>query len=232
MAAPKTRRCAAVRSSGVSQTMSAIWPAEHMRRSRALLTSVPSGSPWSGQARPVHVPGVSSVSLWSRTCARLSCIQVIRRTPRSPAPLIFMMVVVLTSRVQGCAGVLSVHRFPVGLAFADAFQYPRGGPDLRSWRLQDGVPADRCPGGESRAEVGVVRVLGGQHQALPLPEPVGERPAPGGQVPDPLAAARGPAWFPLPRSRAGWRGGRRSTGYAAGFRWRTAAGRLVPDRKS
>ncbi|MGH3191781.1 MAG: hypothetical protein ACRDOL_31945 [Streptosporangiaceae bacterium] len=53
--------------------------------------------------------------------------------------------------------------------------------------MQDRVRAGSCPGGERRAEVLVVGVLGGDGQALPFGQAAGEFAVLGGQVLDPLA---------------------------------------------
>ena len=79
----------------------------------------------------------------------------------------------------------SVRGFPVGVAIYRAFEDPRGGRDLGLGRLQDRLPARAGPGGERRAEVGVVGVVGRDRLAVPVGELAGEGPVPGGQVADP-----------------------------------------------
>ena len=85
----------------------------------------------------------------------------------------------------------SVCGFPVGVAVYRAFEDPRGGRDLGLGRLQDRLPARAGPGGERRAEVAVVGVIGRDRLALPVGELAGEGPVPGGQVADPLADLAG-----------------------------------------
>ena len=86
---------------------------------------------------------------------------------------------------------LSIGGFPVGVAVCGAFEYVRGRPDLRLRRLQDRVPCLPGPGREGLAQVAVVRVLGGDRQALPVGEPLGESAVRGGQVGNPLAHLAG-----------------------------------------
>jgi hypothetical protein len=80
--------------------------------------------------------------------------------------------------------------FHVQVAVRGAFQYPRRRLDLRLGRLQDRVPGGAGPGGERRAEVFVVGVVGRDHQALPVGQPTGEFAALRGQAGDPLAELR------------------------------------------
>src|SRR5208337_515643 len=68
----------------------------------------------------------------------------------------------------GCAGLLSVRGFPVGVAVCGALEDVRGRRDLGLGGLQDGVLSWSGPGGECRAEVAVVGVFGGDHLALPV----------------------------------------------------------------
>jgi hypothetical protein len=85
----------------------------------------------------------------------------------------------------------SVCGFPVGVAVDRAFEDLRGGRDLGPGQLQDRLPARAGPGGERRAEVGVVGVVGRDRLALPVGELAGEGPVPGGQVADPLVLLAG-----------------------------------------
>ena len=94
----------------------------------------------------------------------------------------------------GCAGLLSVRGFPVGVAVGGALEDVRGRRDLGLGGLQDGVLSWSGPGGECRAEVAVVGVFGGDPLALPVREPGGEGAVRSGQVLDPLADAGG--WLP------------------------------------
>jgi hypothetical protein len=82
---------------------------------------------------------------------------------------------------------LSVGGLVISVALGGAMEDVRGWRDLGFGRLQDRVVAGAGPGGESLAEVAVVGVRGRDRQALPVPEPVGEGAAGGGQVLDPLA---------------------------------------------
>ena len=78
-------------------------------------------------------------------------------------------------------------------ALESAFQDPLRWLDLGLGRLQDGGPAWCWPAREGLAEVAVVGVFGGDHQALPVGQLVGERVALGGQVLDPLGRSPGSA---------------------------------------
>jgi hypothetical protein len=71
-----------------------------------------------------------------------------------------------------------------------AFQHPHGRLDLGLGRLQDRVFARAGPGREGGAEVLVVGVFGGNHQALPFGQFVGEGAVLCGKVRDPLAGLR------------------------------------------
>ena len=102
-------------------------------------------------------------------------------------PVMPMAAIAVTSPLPGCTGLLSISRFHVGVTVQGALQDPGRGTDLRLRRLQDRILAWSGPGRERLAEVAVIGVFGGDRQALPFGEPVGERPAPGGQVLDPLA---------------------------------------------
>ena len=77
-----------------------------------------------------------------------------------------------------------------GFAAGGAFQDPWRRLDLGFGRLEDRVPVRACPGGERRAEIFVVGVFGGDHQALPFGQLGGEGSVLGGQVLDPLAELR------------------------------------------
>ena len=79
----------------------------------------------------------------------------------------------------------SICGLQVGVTVGGALQDLRGRRDLGFGRLQDRVLARSGPGRERRAEVTVVRVLGRDHQALPVGERGGERAVRGGQVLDP-----------------------------------------------
>ena len=79
----------------------------------------------------------------------------------------------------------SVCGLQVGVAVGGTLQDLRGRRDLGFGRLQDRVLARPRPGRERRAEITVVRVLGRDHQALPVRERGGKRPVGGGQVLDP-----------------------------------------------
>ena len=74
---------------------------------------------------------------------------------------------------------------PVGVTAGGTLQDLRGRRHLGLGRLQDRVFAWSGPGRERRAEVIVVRVLGWDHQALPVRQRGGERAVGGGQVLDP-----------------------------------------------
>jgi hypothetical protein len=78
----------------------------------------------------------------------------------------------------------------VQIAARDSFQYPHGRLDLRFGRLQDRVPAGAGPAGKRWAEVFMIRVFGGGHQALPVGQLVGEGAVLRGQVGDPLGELR------------------------------------------
>ena len=80
--------------------------------------------------------------------------------------------------------------FHVQVAARDAFQDPRRRLDLGFGRLQDRVLGGALPGGEGRAGVFVAGVFGGDQQALPFGQLVGEGAALGGQAGDPLAEPR------------------------------------------
>ena len=84
------------------------------------------GRPWPGQARPVQVPEVSSVLLWSRTWASWSRTQVIRSAPLSPGPGMLVAVIVVASWSSGCTGVPSLSGLPVGVAVRGALEDLRG----------------------------------------------------------------------------------------------------------
>jgi hypothetical protein len=88
---------------------------------------------------------------------------------------------------SGCTRQLSIGGFPVGVAVRGAFEHVRGRPDVWLGRLQDRVPARTRPGRECLAKVAVPGVFGGDGQALPVGEPLGERAVRGGQFVDPLA---------------------------------------------
>ena len=109
--------------------------------------------------------------------------QVSRKTP--PGPGSSVPVPVICSHLPGSRR-RSVRGFPVQVSAGDSFQYLPGRLDLRPWRLEDGVGPGLCPRRERRAEVCVARLFGGDHQALPLGQLVGELAVPGGQVADPL----------------------------------------------
>ena len=64
---------------------------------------MPMGCPWSGHARPVQVPLVSSVWACSSTCASPSSTSRSRNVPCRPAPWILMFVAVVIASL----GVLS-----------------------------------------------------------------------------------------------------------------------------
>ena len=87
-------------------------------------------------------------------------------------------------------GGLSFGGFHVQVPADGAFQDLWRRLDLGFGRLEDGVPVRACPGGEGRAEVFVVGVFGGDHQALPFSQLAGEGAVLGGQVGDPLAELR------------------------------------------
>jgi hypothetical protein len=85
---------------------------------------------------------------------------------------------------------LSVGGFHVQVVARDAFQYPFGRLDLGLGRLQDRVSVGAGPGGEGGAEVLVVGIFGGDHQALPFGQLVGEGAVLRSQVRDPLPDLR------------------------------------------
>ena len=87
--------------------------------------------------------------------------------------------------------MLSFCGLVVGVAVCGALEDLRGRRDLGLGGLQDRVLAGSGPGGERRAEVAVIGVLGRDPLALPVREPVGERAMSGGQVLDPLAHVGG-----------------------------------------
>jgi hypothetical protein len=72
----------------------------------------------------------------------------------------------------------------------NAFGCPRGWLDVGLERLQDRVLAGAGPGGERWAEVLVVEVFCGDHQALPFGQPIGESAVLYGRVLDPLVELR------------------------------------------
>ena len=80
----------------------------------------------------------------------------------------------------------SVRGFHVQVPVEGALEYPRGWLDLGLGWLEDGVPGGCGPGRERLAEVAVIRVFGGGHQALPVGQLFGEYVVLGGQVGDPL----------------------------------------------
>ena len=61
----------------------------------------------------------------------------------------------------------------VGLAVRGALEDAGRGTDLWFGRLQDRLARGASPGGEGLAEVAVVGVFGGDHQALPVGQPGG-----------------------------------------------------------
>src|SRR5215472_12414814 len=60
----------------------------------------------------------------------------------------------------------SVRGFHVQVRLEDTVEYPLGRLDLGLGRLQDGVPGWCWQGREGPAEVAVVGIFGGNHQAL------------------------------------------------------------------
>ena len=71
--------------------------------------------------------------------------------------------------------MLSLFGLVVGVAVGGVLEDQGGRRDLGLGRLQDRVLAGSGPGGERRAEVAVIGVLGRDRQALPVREPGGER---------------------------------------------------------
>src|ERR1700722_9755747 len=169
-------------SSGASQVRSARALCPARCRNVVSSTSLPSGRPYPGQARPVQVPGVSSVRAWSSTWARSSWTQFIRTTPVRPMPVMPMAVIAVTFPFPGCTRVLSISRLPAGVAVQDALQHPGRGADLRLGRLQDRFLAWAGPGRNRLAEVAIIGVFGRDLLALPVRETAGERAPSGGQV--------------------------------------------------
>src|SRR5271165_5180935 len=96
-------------------------------------------------------------------------------------------VIAVTSWPSGCTGGLSFAGLVVGVAVRSALEDLRGRRDLGLGGLQDRVFAWAGPGGERRAEVAIIGVLGRDPLALPVGEPGGERAMCCGQVLDPLA---------------------------------------------
>ena len=82
---------------------------------------------------------------------------------------------------------VSISGFPISITVYHSLKDPRRRWDLWLGRLQDRRPARPGPCGKRRAKVAVVEVFGRDHLALPVGEPVGEGPVPGGQITDPLA---------------------------------------------
>src|SRR5271165_2570572 len=100
-------------------------------------------------------------------------------------------VIAVTSWPSGCTGGLSFCGLVVGVAVRGALENLRRRRDLGLGRLQDRILAGSGPGGERRAEVAVIGVLGRDPLALPVREPGGERAVSGGEVFDPLAYVGG-----------------------------------------
>ena len=90
------------------------------------------------------------------TCGSRCWTQAIRPARRQGMPVV---VITVTSRLAAPART-SICGFPVGVAVCRAFEDPRGGRDLGPGRLQDRLPARAGPGGERRAQVAVVGVIG------------------------------------------------------------------------
>lgn len=74
----------------------------------------------------------------------------------------------------------SIRGFPVGVTVCGVLEDLRGWRNLGHWRLQDRLPGWATPGWEGLAEIAVVGVFGWDGLALPVCQPVGERPAPCG----------------------------------------------------
>jgi hypothetical protein len=97
----------------------------------------------------------------------------------------------MRDRVQGCTGPPSLRGFPVGVAVCGAFEYVRGRPDLRPGWLQDRIRAWPRPERKRLPQIAIAGIRGGDGQALPVGEPLGERAVRGGEVGDQLAHLAG-----------------------------------------
>src|SRR5947209_1009075 len=155
----------------------------------AVSTSVPRARPWPGQARPVHVPVGSSTSQCSRTCASRSWTRVIRSTPLSPVLGMPVAAIAIISSLPACRPPLSFCGLQVGITVCSALEDKRGGRDFWFGRLKDGIFSGASPDRERLAEVTVIGVRGGDHQALSVGELTSEIVVLGGKILDPLTSA-------------------------------------------
>jgi len=114
-----------------------------------------------------------------------------RRRRDFEASIIIRATIAVGPSRPGCTGPLSFPGFDVGLAVRGALEDAGRGTDLWFRRLQDRLAGGSGPGGEGLAEVTVVGVFGGNHQARARIRDV----LPGGQGELGATGVGGGRWF-------------------------------------